>query len=438
MKNDQNKTVCVIGIWHLGIINAVGFAEKGYRVIGLDFDGTKARKLEQGIPPLYEPGLKEMMEKYLGNGQLIFSDNIRLAKEADWVVIAYDSPVNDKDEVDIRPIEEAAEKVASFLKSNTPLIITSQLPLGSSEKIEQNVKSLNPNWASGVVYTPENLKLGTAIERFSKPDMIVLGAVNTDASKSAQELYEPFETKKITMSLKSAEMVKHALNAFLATSISFGNEIANLADQLGADGVAVGTALKCDQRVGKAPILPGLGFSGGTLARDIKQLKKFSDQLGYRANLIESIITINEDSFDRIVKKIAELLGSIEGKTVGILGLTYKPGTSTMRRSPAIKIIQKLTKLKAKCCGYDPLAGDEEFAQYKDLVARENSPEALAAKSDILVLITEWPEFRDLDFKKLASKMSKPLFVDSKNFIEPEKLTNAGFKWTGYGRKGQL
>ena len=215
--------------------------------------------------------------------------------QADYVVIAYDSPVNEKDEVDINPVVDAANAVATYLKPQAPLVITSQIPLGTSDKIEFDLKRINPQWQSGVVYTPENLKLGSAILRFLKPDMIVLGANNLKASQAALKLYKPFKTTKVLMNLKSAEMVKHALNTFLATSITFINEIANLSDRLGADAVAVGQALKLDKRIGtRALMSPGLGFSGGTLARDVTQLRLFAKEFNYEAKLLDSILSVNE------------------------------------------------------------------------------------------------------------------------------------------------
>lgn len=436
MTTSNTTRVCVVGLWHLGIVNAVGFAEKGYTVVGIEFDEAKALTLQQGTPPLFEPGLEELQQHHLKSGRLSFSSDVTVVHNADAVVIAYDSPVNDKDEVDITPIVEAAKKIAPHLQPSSPLIITSQLPLGSSEQIEALVKKINPEWQSGVVYTPENLRLGNAIERFKTPDMIVLGASNQLALKAAKDLYSPFETTIIPMSHRSAEMVKHALNVFLATAIAYGNEIANVADRLGADAVDVATALKCDKRINKAPIFPGLGFSGGTLARDVTQLQKFSKQLNYPALLIESIIAINEGTFDEIVLKLNRALHTVNGKKIGILGLTYKPGTSTMRRSPAIKIIQKLVDRGATCFGYDPVASIDEFSQYTDILTRVNSPEKLAKNSDALVLVTEWPEFSTLNYTTLAQSMATPIFIDTKNFLDPQQLTDAGFQWQGYGRKG--
>ena len=427
--------VCVVGIWHLGIVNCVGFAEAGYDVVGVELDRAKAESLQKGVPPLFEPGLEELMKKHLASGRLRFTSDPAAAKDARWVVIAYDSPVNDKDEVDIGPVVRASRALAPVLSPKTPLVITSQVPLGTCEKIEADVRKRNKGWQSGVVYTPENLRLGSAIERFRQPDMIVLGANDERARAAALELYAPFQTDKPAMNLRSAEMVKHALNTFLATSITFINEIANLADRLGADAVAVGKALKLDKRIGnRALMMPGLGFSGGTLARDVTQLGKFSKELKYKAKLLDAIMSVNEGTFDEVLIKLKNRLGSLEGKRIGILGLTYKPGTSTVRRSPAIKIIRKLNSAGAKCVGYDTAASADEMKEYARLFTRAGSPEELARGAHGLVLVTEWPEFKSLDFAALGKLMKRPVIVDSKNHLDPDALAAAGFDYQGFGR----
>jgi len=432
----KRSRVCVIGIWHLGAVNAVGFAEKGYDVVGLELDSKKARRLQGGTPPLFEPGLEEAMRKHLRGKRLRFTSDAREAvADADYVVIAYDSPVNERDEVDITPVVEAARLAAPLLRADTPLVVTSQVPLGSCEKVEADVRAANPAWRSGVVYTPENLRLGSALARFLEPDMLVLGASGAAAAAAAQALYAPFKTEKLAMDLRSAEMVKHALNAFLATSITFINEIANLADRLGADAVAVGRALKLDKRIGKSALMmPGLGFSGGTLARDVTQLRRFSDELGYRAKLLEAIVDVNEGTFDEVIARLQRKLGDLAGKKVGVLGLTYKPGTSTVRRSPALKIMDKLRQAGAACAGYDPKASREELAEYRDLFVRAKNVNDLAREAHALVLVTEWPEFRDIPFARVAKLMKQPLLVDSKNYLDPATVTAAGLDYQGFGR----
>jgi UDPglucose 6-dehydrogenase len=316
------------------------------------------------------------------------------------------------------------------------VIITSQLPLGTSEKIEARIKKLRPAWKSGVIYTPENLRLGTAIPRFLDPDMLVLGADQPQALKSALALYQPFHTVKLRMDLRSAEMVKHALNTFLATSIAFINEIAGLADRLGADAVLVGQALKLDKRIGsKALMTPGLGFSGGTLARDVIQLRKFARERGYEASLLDSILKVNERTFEEILAKLKNALGRLAGKRIAILGLTYKAGTSTVRRSPALRLIEMLRKANAICIGYDPKADSKEMAQYQHLFRRAKRIQDLVKDADGLVLVTEWPEFKDLPFQSLGRLMKTAVIVDSKNYLDPDLLAEAGFDYQGFGRR---
>jgi UDPglucose 6-dehydrogenase len=431
----RKPLVCVIGIWHLGAVNAAGFAEKGYRVVGLELDPKKAKQLARGVMPLFEPGLEELSKKHLAKRALSFSSDPQVAKDADYVVIAYDSPVNDRDEVDISPVVDAARLVGPLLRAKTPIVVTSQVPLGSCEKIEADVRSANPGWQSGIVYTPENLRLGAAIPRFLKPDMLVLGANDARAAAAALSLYRPFRTEKVSMDLRSAELVKHALNAFLATSITFINEIANLADRLGADAVAVGGALKLDKRIGKSALMmPGLGFSGGTLARDVTQLRKFAGELGYRAKLLDAIVDVNEGTFDEVIARLTTKLGTLSGKKVGVLGLTYKPGTSTVRRSPALKIMGRLKESGADCAAYDPKASATELSEYGDLFSRAKNVRELATKADALVLVTEWPEFRDIPFASIAKLMKRPLLIDSKNYLDPARIAAAGLDYQGFGR----
>ena len=431
----RKPLVCVVGIWHLGAVNAAGFAEKGYRVVGLELDDKKARRLQRGVPPLFEPGLEAMTKKHLRSGRLRFSSDPSVAREADYVVVAYDSPINDRDEVDTTPIVSAAHLLAAFLKPTTPLIVTSQMPLGTCERIEADVRANSPHWRSGVVYTPENLRLGAAIQRFLEPDMLVLGANDPSAAARARALYEPFRTEKVVMDLRSAEMVKHALNAFLATSIGFINEIASLADRLGADAVAVGRALKLDKRIGKSALMmPGLGFSGGTLARDVTQLRNFSKKLRYRARLLDAVVDVNEGTFDEIIVKLQKKLGVLSGKRVGVLGLTYKAGTSTVRRSPALKIMDRLDAAGARCVGYDPKASAAELREIGHAFTRAKSVRELAKGADALVLVTEWPEFRELPFAKLAKLMKRPLLIDSKNYLDPGLVAAAGIDYLGFGR----
>jgi UDPglucose 6-dehydrogenase len=434
-KNPDRRHVVVIGLWHLGSVNAVGFCEKGYRVTGIELDPARLEGLEKGRPPLFEPNLEETMRRHLDEGHLHFTDSFDVVAEADWVVVAYDSPVNANDEVDVSPVEHAVRRSAPHLRPDTPIVITSQVPLGTSERLEREARAINAAWTSGIVYTPENLKLGQAIARFLEPDMIVLGAQEERALKSALELYDPFATEKPTMDQRSAEMVKHALNTFLATSITFLNEIANLSGRLGADAVAVGKALRLDKRIGRSALLtPGLGFSGGTLARDVRQLQKFASSLGYKAALLDAIFLVNEGTFDEVVVVLKRKLGDLRGRTIGLLGLTYKAGTSTVRSSPALKVVERLTREGARCAAYDPQADPGELKESKLVVQRVDSVLELAKQVDALVLLTEWPEFQQIDYDAIAKAMKVPILVDTKNYLDPTKVKAAHIDYQGFGR----
>lgn len=428
------KHICVIGMWHLGLVNAVGFAAKNYRVTGFDLDKEAIKQLKKRTLPIFEPGLKEAVLEYTKRSVLRFTDKIESIRSADYVMIAYDAPINKTNGVDITPVVNAAKRIASYLRPDSTVVITSQVPLGTSGAIEALIQKHNKQWTGGVVYVPENLQLGSALKRFLQPDMLVIGGNSEYAKRSALELYRPFIAPKIVMDLRSAEMVKHALNAFLATSIAFGNEIANLCDRLGADSVSVAEALRYDKRIGRAPIFPGLGFSGGTLARDVEVLRTFARKKQYGAPLLESIIVINEDSFQQVIHKLQKRLTSLKGKTIGLLGLTYKANTSTLRQSPALKLAQLLVKNKARCFGYDPQANKEEFQKYIQIITRVASIETLADSCDALVLVTEWPEFLMLNNQQISRRMKQPILIDTKNFLDPQKMLEAGFVYEGYGR----
>lgn len=428
------KTVCVVGLWHLGLVNVAGFLKMGYRVTGIDFDKELVKTLNEGKTPLYEPGLDEILNRYIKSNTLFFTTDLSVIAKSEAIVIAYDTPVDEKDQVNIGPIIKAIKRIAPFVSSHTSIIITSQLPLGTSEKIEILIKKINKKWKEGVVYIPENLRLGSAIECFLRPDMLVFGSSNSSSQKKVQGFYKTIDTKRHIMKLKDAEMVKHALNTYLASAIGYGNEIAHICARYGIDAFAVCSALKSDKRIGKAPILPGLGFAGGTLARDVNQINKLAQRVDYSTFFIKNILSINEYTFNYVISQIKQQLKVFRGKKIGILGLTYKPDTSTLRRSPALKIINKLNKYGAYCFAYDPMADPEEFRKYSNSVVRVKNSLELAQKSDILVLITQWSEFKRIDFVKLAKAMKQPVIIDTKNFLDPEKLKKIGFHYIGYGK----
>jgi UDPglucose 6-dehydrogenase len=320
------------------------------------------------------------------------------------------------------------------LENNAIILISSQVPVGTCEQIKSLIQKKNPVINIDIAYSPENLRLGQAINCFKKPERIVVGADNDVTLKAVSDLFSVVEAPVLTMNLRSAEMTKHALNAFLATSISFGNEIANLCDEVGADAVKVANALRSEGRIGnKIPLLPGLGFAGGTLARDLKILNKIGKEKGVETLLIDSVYTVNQRQNGVVVRKLVRIYGSINGLTIGILGLTYKPGTSTLRRSSALEIIKDLVTRGAIVKAYDPKADMNEVHEHIEFEFC-NDVFAVARDSDALVLITEWPEFKELDYERLKTIMKAPVFIDTKNLLDNEKMSALGFSYFGIGR----
>jgi UDPglucose 6-dehydrogenase len=300
------------------------------------------------------------------------------------------------------------------------------------------IKHDNPSLDFDIAYSPENLRLGKAIEYFKKPDRIVIGADSISTLDKVEAFFNVIPAPKLRMNLRSAEMTKHALNAFLATSISFANEIANLCDEVGADALKVAEALKTETRIGPGiPLLPGLAFAGGTLARDLKILKKLGKDANYETPLINAVLTVNYHQNSLVIRKLQKIYGSIKNLNIGILGLTYKAGTSTLRRSAAIEIIKELTDSGAKIRAYDPKVSPEELQHHKGFTFLPD-PYAVAKGADALVIITDWPEFKILDFDLIKASMKRPVLIDAKNMLDSQLLINKGFLYSGVGRGNKI
>ena len=429
------EKVCVIGIWHLGAVYSACLADLGYQVIGVDGDAKRIAELNKGIPPLFEPGLQELITSNIKSKRLTYTTDLNHAvKGASYVLITFDTPVNDQDEIDLSEIFDTAGRLAGCIENNSIILVSSQVPVGTCEEIKTIIKKQTPALDIDIAYSPENLRLGQAIDCFKKPERIVIGADNSATLDKVETLFSVVKAPVLKMNLRSAEMTKHALNAFLATSISFGNEIANICDEVGADALKVVTALRTEGRIGeKIPLFPGLGFAGGTLARDLKALKKIGREKGYETLLIDSVFTVNQRQNGVVVRKLERIYGSVKGLTIGILGLTYKPGTSTLRRSAALEIIKQLVDRGAKVRAYDPKANMNEVHEHIEFEFCTDVS-TVAIDSDALVLITEWPEFKELDYARLKHIMKKPVFIDTKNLLDSQQMSAKGFSYFGIGR----
>jgi UDPglucose 6-dehydrogenase len=435
--SSHNSKICVIGVWHLGSVVSSCLADAGYSVVGMDSNRERVQKLNAGIAPLYEPGLDELLKRNVDSKRLSFTTDLETAvKGARYVLITFDTPVDAQDEVDVSEIFAIAHALGQCLENGAVVVVSSQVPVGTCDKMKSTIteSARSRGIEFDVACSPENLRLGRAIECFRKPDRIVIGADNESTLDRVEQLFSVISAPKLRMGLKSAEMTKHALNCYLATCISFANEVANLCDMVGADAMEVSEGLHSDHRVGReAPLRPGLGFSGGHLARDLKILRRLGEELRHRTHLIDGVLKVNEEQNKAVAKKLEKILGSLKDSSITILGLTYKPGTSTLHRSAALEIIRDLVQKGAIVKAHDPKASPEEIQAHKEFRFYRDPYEAVEG-SDALVIVTEWPEYRQLDFDAIKAKMKRPVLFDPTNMLDDKSLREKGFDYFTIGR----
>ena len=437
MTSPVSHKVCVVGLWHLGLVSAASLADLQYEVVGWDPDTSLIENLKRGKLPLYEPGLEELVKAHRGTRRLRFESNCQAAVlEAQTVLIAYDTPIDEQDRVDLTLLHQTIDSITPFLSHDVLVLIHSQIPVASCERWQKTLRERRPEANIDVVYSPENLRLGRALELFKHPDMIVIGSDSERARKKAQRFYASFPGDKFYVSWRTAEMLKHALNGFFATSISFANELGNLCDAVGADGVQIAQILRKDSRIGpKAQLRPGLGFAGGTLARDLRGLQDLGRTFDVPTLLIDSVLQTNERQPEQIIFMLETWFeNELRHKVFTVFGLTYKPGTSTLRRSASLEIIRRLQAKGAVVRAHDPMAnlsecpdGIHSFDYFKD-------PYEACQGSHGLLLLTEWPEYRDLDYERIKRRMSRPMIFDAKNHLEGERLKQLGFVYLELGR----
>ncbi len=429
--------IAVVGLWHLGENYSAGLAELGHTVIGIDDNKEVVENLAKDIPPLAEPKLAEMLAANRTAGRLSYTSDPSAVKDCDVVWITFDTPVNDADEADVSIVIAAVRKVLPYFREGVLLAVSSQIPVGTSEGIIAMIKKERPGLNFDYVYSPENLRLGDAVRCFLEPGRIVAGASSEAALAKMRDIFSKLATVEIVgMSPASAEMTKHALNAFLATSISFTNDIADVCEEFGADVEDVAKALKSDPRIGpKAYIFAGLGFSGGTLGRDLRALMKASDERGFEVPVVRSVFLKNKSRNAIVQKKLEKETGPIKGKTFALFGVTYKAGTSTLRRSQPLEIERSLRDAGGLFRLHDPGAKPEDVAAATPSPFFADPYEA-AKGAEGIVILTPWKNFRDLDFKKLRGAMAGTLFFDTCNLLcdKEKEIKEAGFHYISMGR----
>ena len=425
-------SIGVVGLWHLGCVICASWSKFGKNTIGFDYNLSRIKHLKKGIPPLYEPGLAGAIRQGIKRKSLFFSNNINSLSHCDFIFLSYDTPVRDDDSCNIKILMKSIKDLSEISKDGTIIIVSSQLPVGLSRLLRKELKQNNPSLE--LVYSPENLRLGEAINCYMKPSRVILGGVDRKAIFRVKSLFSQITPDILSMNLESAEMVKHGINSFLATSIVFSNHIADICEMVGARIDDVIKGLKSDPRIGERSYLsPGIGFSGGTLGRDLRVLARInSKKMGF-AKIFKIVYRLNQERRNVIVNKIIKILGSIKGAQIGILGITYKPGTSTLRRSLALEIAGIIARNNVKIKIFDPKADYSEvslpgvYEICKDL-------EAVSENSDILVLLTEWSDFKKANWKVVAKKMKRKLFFDTKNFLDEKLMSSYGFKYYSIGR----
>jgi UDPglucose 6-dehydrogenase len=409
--------VCVLGLWHLGTVTAACLASGGHQVVGLDFDESVIANLKKGKLPLFEPGLEELVKNGIAENKLGFSTDIKQAvSDAQVIWVTYDTPVDEDDRADVDFVILRISRLFPDLEAGQQILISSQLPVGSARRLELLLEEARPNLSVSFSYSPENLRLGKAISVFTQPDRVVIGVRNEESKKIFSQLLAPFTERIEWMSVESAEMTKHALNAFLAASVTFINEIAAICEQVGADAKEVERGLKSEARIGpRAYLGPGGAFAGGTLARDVAFLTQLGKQYDVPVQLFPAIKSSNDAHKNWARRRLDQLLGGVSGKTVAVWGLTYKPGTDTLRRSSSVELCKWLLEQGAVVQAHDPAVKNLPD-EYKDVKLCPSALEAVY-KADALIVATEWPDYREVNMRKVISQMKTPLVLDVNRFL---------------------
>ncbi|OGR84399.1 MAG: hypothetical protein A2901_06430 [Elusimicrobia bacterium RIFCSPLOWO2_01_FULL_54_10] len=430
----KKSAVGVFGLWHLGCVLSAAWSSKKCRVIGFDYDESLIQKLKQSEPPIFEPNLKETLKKNMRQKTLSFTADIAQLKECDYVFLSYDTPVLDNDGSDLTPLERAIDDLGKVLKKGALVIVSSQTPVGTCGDFRETLKSANASL--DLVYSPENLRLGEAIHNYLNPGRIILGSEDKTAEKKALELFKLIPAKVLSMNLESAEMVKHGINAFLAMSIAFTNELSDLCEKTGADILDVVKGMKSDPRIGeKAYLSPGIGFSGGTLGRDLKVLESV-DASQAKGNFFGEIHARNRTRKHTVISRLKTLLpngAGAKGQRIGVLGLTYKPGTSTLRRSLPVEIVRELQKVYSQISVFDPKADFSQWSGEKGFTIA-SSAEKLVKESDAVLILTEWPEFKTLRWSAALRKSCPQIIYDAKNCLIDLSLSKMGYRYVRIGR----
>jgi UDPglucose 6-dehydrogenase len=430
--------IAVIGTGYVGLVSGACFAEFGVDVTCVDVDQNKIERLNNGDIPIYEPGLDSIVAKNAQAGRLHFTTDIREAVQRSLVVfLAVGTPPLADGSPDMSYYRQAANDVADAINGYKVLVTKSTVPIGTGKWLREFVSSkLNVETDFGVASNPEFLREGAAISDFMRPDRVVIGSNDEKAIDIMKDLYRPLyliETPIVITSLEAAELIKYAANAFLATKITFINEVANLCDAIGCDVHDVARGMGMDNRIGRKFLHPGPGYGGSCFPKDTKALTTVADQFGVETRIVDAVIEANERQRDAMIPKIRGLVGDLNGKKIGVLGLSFKPETDDMRESPAINIIHSLIEGGAAVRAYDPVAMDESRHYITGIEYAKDEYDAISG-ADVMVILTEWNQFRALDLARVKDLLASPKIADLRNIYEPTEMREFGFDYIGVGR----
>lgn len=427
--------IAVVGLWHLGTVTAACLANKNFQVLAYDDNVETISQLQNMQPPVFEPGLTNLIENAVKQEQLTFSSEKTAIKDADLIWITFDTPVDQDDNADVDLVINKVRDLFPFIKNAAVVLISSQLPIGSTVRLQKAYQQDFPKSDIGFAYSPENLRLGKAIDVFTNPDRIIIGLNDPSKKSVLEKVLLAFTDKLIWMSVESAEMTKHAINAFLATSVVFANELATLCEKVGADASEVEKGLKSEERIGpKAYLRAGNAFAGGTLARDINYLIQTADAHQTKSNLFPAVLQSNLAHRKWAQNKLNDLMPTFKNAKIAVLGLTYKPNTDTLRRSTAIETCQWLHKQGAKITAYDP-AIKSLPENYQEFITLSHSVEQALQNADAVLILTEWSEFQTITAEKIIVAMKQPLVLDSGSFLSKNLANQNDIQYITVGKK---
>lgn len=427
--------ICIVGSGHVGLVTGACLADLGNQVVCMDDDKSKIASLQKGRIPFYEPELESLVQRNVGAGRLSFTtDAAEGVRQAKVIFICVGTPQGPDGAADLSYVETAAKRVAEAMDGYRAIVDKSTVPVKTGGWVKRTVELNNRRrYDFDVISNPEFLREGKAVHDFMHPDRIVIGVESERAAQLMKELYQPFKAPMIVTNIETAELIKHASNAFLAVKISYINAIANICEAVGADVTRVAEGMGLDERIGRAFLDAGIGYGGYCLPKDVLAFIKIAEEVGYDFDLLRAVDRINDHQSRLVVRKAKDLLWNLNNKTIGILGLAFKPETDDIREAPSIKVIKQLQQEGVKIKAYDPKAMDNVRQVFPDIELCQD-PYQVAEGSDALVIVTDWEEFKKMDLQKVKGLLNQPVIIDGRNMFDPDEMEKLGFTYQGVGR----